>query len=83
MRTFSEMTCEQLVRPEDYDCSRGRYHTCVIVNNRSSRAMSETIFFLRYINRAVLQVLSRTFRPIPALLLTPVSFCDKILKVMG
>lgn len=83
MGTFSEMSCEQLVRAEGYDCSCGRHHTCAIVNNRSSRAMSETICFLRYINRAVLQVLSRAFRLIPAPLLTPVSFCDKILKVMG
>lgn len=30
MGKFSEMTCEQLVRPEGYDCSCGRHHTCAM-----------------------------------------------------
>ena len=43
MKKFSEMTCEELVRMEGYDCSCGRHHACSLQFLKIGRGVINTV----------------------------------------
>ena len=43
MKPFREMTCEELVRPEGWDCGCGRHHVCALEFLRIGRGAVEAI----------------------------------------
>ena len=43
MKSFREMTCEELVRPEGWDCGCGRHHICALEFLRIGRGAVEAI----------------------------------------
>ncbi len=43
MKPFREMTCEELVRPEGWDCGCGRHHICALEFLRIGRGVVEAV----------------------------------------
>lgn len=43
MKSFREMTCEELVRPEGWDCGCGRHHGCALEFLRIGRGVVEAV----------------------------------------